>query len=641
MDEARSHGERDPRTNGAGKVVRWLAICATLFITMAPLGRPIESYDTGWNVRLGQWAREHRALPDHDPFLSTTHQPVPADFVADQERLTSEYTSLDRFHWLSQVLLSLAYDGFGFLGLTLFRGGCFLLALAGVAWSLRLLEVPALWNWATLAGAAAMIGPLTMARPSAISIALFAGGTALWLSAWRLRSPGRAWLAVAMLPIWAQLHGGFILGQAIAAAFIVGMIVERSIPQPWQGDRSSPMSLSQAVILGLIAATAPFLLHPDGPWQAVATLRACAGVAAMLAPDVITVEMGPASLTRHPATFVLGAMALLLAPRILRRHGLPLVLLSLGSFGTALMSQRNISFFAATSLPVIAAGVAGLLAENPARRRWTNRALPLAICLALAMNVTADLARGQLRWRIGSSKAHPAQLASFLRQTPPPGLPFNVYNQGSFFVWQVPEVRWFVDGRFNNPRFLYLYRRFRKAQAAGAPNVAWRRLFQHYRVDWAVVPVVPNVPDIELIVLLSRAPEWELVRIEDSTTVFVHRKPSTSPYLDRHGLSAGEIRQGLMRLFPIVGSLAEQAGLLIAADYLVSAGSFTEAQQLLAGIPQSSEEYRAAQERLQRWPEYVGPIVEKMARLEGGQDDRRLATELKATRSPSESSDDS
>ena len=622
---------------------RLLAFCAALFIAVSPLGRPIESYDTGWNVRLGQWVREHRALPDRDPFLSTTHHPVPPDFAADQDSLTSDYTPLsDRFHWLGQVLLSLAYDGLGFLGLTLFRGGCFVLALAGIAWSLHLLEVPALWKWAALAGAAAWIGPLALARPSAISIALFAGTTALWLSACRLHSPGRAWLAVAILPIWAQLHGGFILGQAIAAAFIAGNIVERFLPQPWRGDRPPPLPLPQAVILGLVAASAPFLVHPAGTWTALETLKACADTAARLAPDVLSAEMAPASITKQPATYVLGVMALLLAPRILRRHGMSLVFLSLGSLAAAILSQRNTSFFAATSLPVIAAGVAGLLAESSAsgappgrplaRRRWTHLALPLAVSLALAVNVAAELSRGQLQWRIGLSKAHPDHLASFLRRTPPPGLPFNVYNQGSFFVWQVPEVQWFVDGRFNNARFLYVYLKFRKAQAAGARDVAWRRWFRHYDVDWAVVPVVPNVPDIELIVLLSRAPEWWLVRIEDGTTVFVRQKPPTAPYLARHRLSAVELRQGLERLFPVVASMAEQAGFLIAADYLVSSGSFAEARQLLVGIPQSSEENRAAQERLRRWPEYVGPVVAKMARLEGGQEYRRMLEELAESR---------
>ncbi len=602
--------------------VRTLALWATLLVVVLPLGRPVEAFDTGWNVRLGQWVREHRALPDREPFLSTSHRPVPAGVAPDQDQLTAEYTPLsDRFHWLGQVLMSLAWDGLGFLGLMLYRYGCFVLALLGIGWSLRQLGVATLWRWAALAGAAAWLSPLVLARPSAISIALCAGTAALWLSAWRLASLGRAWLAVAILPVWAQLHGGFVLGQAIAAAFIAGMLIERFIPEPWRGDRPPSVPPSRVLILAAVAAGVPLLLHPAGPSTVVATFQAVADAAARLAPDVLSVEMAPATLRQQPAVYALAFITLLLVPGILRRHGIAPVFLSLGSLGMAILSQRNASFFAATSLPVIVAGVSEILEENPRRRRLTGVALPLAVCLALAVNVAADVGRGKLKWRIGPGTAHPGDLARFLRQSPPPGLPFNVYNQGGFLVWQVPEVRWFVDARFNNARFLYVYRKFRLAQAAGSPP-AWRRWFEHYDVDWAVVPVAPHVPDVELIVLLSRAPDWWLVRLENGTTVFVRDTPRSAAYLDRHRLSAPELRRGFSRLFPVVASMSQQAGLLIAADYLVSTGSLAEARQLLAGIPRSSDEHQAAQERLRRWPAYAGPIVAKMARLEGGEDYR-------------------
>jgi hypothetical protein len=142
--------------------------------------------------------------------------------------------------------------------------------------------------------------------------------------------------------------------------------------------------------------------------------------------------------------------------------------------------------------------------------------------------------------------------------------------------------------------------------------------------------VDPHVPDIELVVLLSRAPEWWLVKIEDGTTVFVSEKPSTASYLERHRLPVPELREGLARLFPTILAMSDQAGLLIAADYLVSAGALPEARQLLESIPDSSTEHRAAQERLRRWPSYVGPVVVKLARLEGGEEYRRLAQELAA-----------
>ena len=611
-----------------------LALAATLFVVVLHLGRPIEAFDTGWNLRLGQWMWEQGRLLDQDPFLSTSHYPVIPDITADQEQLSEDYMPLsDRFHWLGQVLLYLSYRAAGIPGLMLFRFGCLVATLIGIAWSLRLLEVPKMWRLAAIAGAAAWIGPLVLVRPSAISVVLCAASTAVWLDACRHRSPGRAWIAVAMLPIWAQLHAGFVLGQAIAAAFIVGLIVDRWLPQHLVGDRRlAPLPLGHLAALGAVAAAGPFLLHPAGLGTALRTFVAWSDTAAMLSPDVMSMEMAPASLKAQPMTWLLAAIALLVLPQILRRYGAALVLLTAGSVAAAILSQRNATFLATTSLPVITATVARLL-ENRERqgeqRRLIETILPLALCLALATAGVAKAASGALEWRVGWGSAHPVELTRFLRQTPPPGRPFNVYHQGGFLVWRVPAIQWFVDGRFVNARFLYVYRKFRKAQVAGAPNPAWRRLFEYYGIDWAVVPAVRNVPDIELIILLSRAPEWWCVRIEDGTTVFVREKDSTMTYLERHRLSLKELQRGMEELFPSVAALSITAGPLLGADYLVSMGAIGAAQELLAGIPAEAPGYKAAQQRLQRWPAYVLPVVDKLAVLEGGEQYGRLVDELR------------
>ncbi len=225
---------------------------------------------------------------------------------------------------------------------------------------------------------------------------------------------------------------------------------------------------------------------------------------------------------------------------------------------------------------------------------------------------------------------HPEATARFLRRDPPPGHPFNTYNQGGFLGWRVPEVRWFIDGRIMVPRLTYAYYTFRKHPAAGSPP-AWRRLFQHYHVDWAVVPMLSDVVDFELTLLLMRAPDWWPVAVDDGTMVLVRETPESADYLARHRMSVTAYRTGLSAGYPRAEELARQYGApLVAADYLMLLGAFPAARERLGAIGPAEADFRAAQERLARWPAYVWPIAAKLAEMEGGRDYRPLAERLRA-----------
>ncbi len=122
--------------------------------------------------------------------------------------------------WLSEVILALCYKAGGIRGLKLFKFACTaatmtLLALASAETgaSIALQQI-------VLTAAALALGPMMQFRPQLFD---FLGLAALLLILARdsYRRAGPLWSAIPLLALWANLHGGFIVGLAALAVYAV------------------------------------------------------------------------------------------------------------------------------------------------------------------------------------------------------------------------------------------------------------------------------------------------------------------------------------------------------------------------------------------------------------------------------------
>ena len=107
--------------------------------------------DSHWHIAVGNWMLAHRTVPDVDPFSFTF---LGEPWIAKE--------------WLSQLLLALAYDGLGWMGVVALGAAA---VAASFALFLRLLlrdlkPLPALMF---TIGAAVMMAPHILARPHVLA----------------------------------------------------------------------------------------------------------------------------------------------------------------------------------------------------------------------------------------------------------------------------------------------------------------------------------------------------------------------------------------------------------------------------------------------------------------------------------------
>ena len=174
----------------------------------------ISDSDFWWHLKTGEYIASTHSLPSPDPFSFTTSTSA-AEAVVRQVNLTHE--------WLAQLILYGAYGALGFPGVILLRVSLLLIFCGISAWVVYRRGMGI--DRAIAAGVAAGLAvlPSVADRPYlftfvfiAVFIAVLDGASA------KLR-----WALPVIMLIWANAHGGFILGLAILGVWAGAALLER------------------------------------------------------------------------------------------------------------------------------------------------------------------------------------------------------------------------------------------------------------------------------------------------------------------------------------------------------------------------------------------------------------------------------
>ena len=215
-----------------------LASLSLVVLVLVAVGQPIWTDDLWWHLALGRAYESHGALLAADPLLfGAVGPPLPASWLADVFFFEVERT-------------------LGFAGL---RGLHVALVLGILALSWRLLRVAAGRAWVASLGtaifAAVCAYRLVQLRPHLFTILAALLLYALAFEGRRPLSRARIVLVAALLGLWANFHGGFVLGPILLACGWAGLVAAAVLES---GDSKSAargrlLPLATALVLGLLA----------------------------------------------------------------------------------------------------------------------------------------------------------------------------------------------------------------------------------------------------------------------------------------------------------------------------------------------------------------------------------------------------
>jgi len=298
------------------------------------------------------------------------------------------------------------------------------------------------------------------------------------------------WALIAVMPLWANLHGSFAFGLALAGALAVEAIVQAS-------ERKKT---ALAWGLFLLAATASAMATPFGfhtllfPFQ-LSGMQSLAHIGEWQPTDLT--HLSPFPLALLTSAFVLGSGKIKLAPVRL--------LLLLGLAGLALAHARHQMLFGVT-VPI--------LLSDALAKRWQakDQSHPPLISVFAALILTGLMAvRLMIPVVRGDDAVSPV---SALAHVPPPirAMPvLNDYGFGGYLIWNGVKV--FVDSRADlyGDTFLQNYVRI----IAPDRNILAASLNRH-KARWTIFPQGSSVAK-----LMDSMPGWRRFYSDKLATVHI------------------------------------------------------------------------------------------------------------------------
>ena len=458
---------------------------------LAAFTTELSDSDTYWHLATGKFLVEHRAMPLPDPFSFTTYV-NPARTGEEAVRnfnLTHE--------WLYQVFMYLAYSAGGYGGVILLR------ALLMAACALFV----GLWTWRRTQGFYRAMGAAAVTallatffssdRPYQLTYALIVAAILI------LESRRWMWLLPPLFLLWANCHGGFLMGFVVLGAYGAEALWQRMQRKPIKDERRF-WSVTAACFIAAFC-------NPNG-FQALWVLlsyRSSAMQSSLY--EWQKPALWPPSFLNLLLLAAVGALVVN-RRRVRLSEWLLLIL-----FGAAYLSGIRNSPLLAIVAPALIAIYFPWQRVLPA---WTDYAAAALLLGAIAMPIAGERA---FQFRSAEWK-YPAGAATFLAEHHITGPMLNTYDKGGYLIWRLwPAQKSFIDGRALSEDVYADY------QQLGMFTPSARMLLDKYKIEVIVMDsfeVNAGTPYVLPLALADPGEkEWKMVFTDAGATIFMRHPP--------------------------------------------------------------------------------------------------------------------
>ena len=536
-------------------LVSLIIVISALFLL-----RDIYDPDFFWHIKTGEWIWQHKSLPSTDPFAYTSagHQTSREHFI-----LTS--------FWLSQVTYHLLYLASGLPGIVFLR---FLIAgiLLFVFWKRNhgdnIVYLSLIMIFLTF-----FLKLYPVERPQVFSFLFFAmllsmleriretdfKESAGW-QAGKLTSLCRAvpiYFSVPLLMmVWANMHPGFIVGQATLIFYVVMEGVKYLQPSFRPMEKQAYKKLCLTATAGIVISFAnPNIYHV---WQEYLQYKTpsehwnlSAAYISSLNPDYMSslqffVWSNDYAEILYWFIIVLAVAALAINWR--RTDITDLAFLAVLGF-ISFAAVRYSFFFMAAALPVISRSFSreGLL-------RFSRIAIPP---IALFSSLFFSWGERNNFEALGSgvkinNYLCPVKAADFIIANNIRGNMYNVYEWGGYLIWRLaPERQVFGDPRDifeETARESTLMDNANADEASGNP--AWKAIAQKHGMEYMVIHIAQMTGRvIPLFFALMQDRDWLPVFADINAVIFVRNSPVNEHVINKYSIPKDYLMNALVTLY--------------------------------------------------------------------------------------------
>ena len=465
----------------------FVVIVPALFVGILTMFGPsiISDGDPYWHLGAGEWMLQHRLIPATDPFSYT----FPGAPWAVHE-------------WFSEVLMALAYRIGGLSGFYLLFG--LVVAVTSSLLAMQLLEfLPPFAALVMLQFTVANIAETMVGRPQYLVLPILILWVGELLRAQREQRAPR-WPFAALIALWANLHGSFVLGMALLPFFAVEAAI--AAKQEWfRAIRSWGLFFIGAVVASLATPNGVYgLLQP---------------VTLLSNPGVLLVAEWRSSTFDTLGTFEICLLAALFIC-LMRGVRVPVIrlVLLLGLLHQALQHRRYGLIVIVIGSMLLAEPIAKVLKSGRTAENGTARTSP-AVQIMGAAGLVLLLAASSVRLAVSKPLADDSMTPYTAVAHVPKAIVtkpvFNDYALGGYLV--LTGLRPYIDGRAFDVYSDAFVRNYFKLSEGDAAALAAD--LSKYGVVWTLLK-----PQDRANLLLDSMPEWRVLYKDDFAVIHIRRE---------------------------------------------------------------------------------------------------------------------
>ena len=471
-------------------------------LTMLTVRGRFDDPDSWWHLKMGQLIWTTHSIPTQDLF----------SYTANHQALVPQ-------EWLAQLSIYWAYLMGGYSGMMIW--------FAVLASALVVLGYLLCWLYsanAKIAFLGAMIiwffGTIGFEiRPQMFSYLLIIAELML-IHLGRTRSPRWFFGFPIVFLIWINSHASFILGIAVACAYLLASFFEFElgalVSHRWDSQRRRIFTWSLLLSVGALFVNPAGLRQIYYPIDTLMNMKMLMANVEEWAPLQLTEARGIGLLA------ILFCISLVLMAKKADLYLDELILLAAGAW-LAVGHIRMLIVFGILAAPTLSRQLANVW-ENYEPEK--DRVLPNAVFIGLSLVaiVLAFPGRQNLEQQVEAES--PVKALQYVQAHHLTGPMLNDYTYGGYLIWAAPEHPVMIDGRtdiYEWSGFLEQYARWATLQED--PNL----LLQKYNVNFCLLST-----HSQMINVLPLLPDWKLVYSDDLARVFVRTPSQRPPELTAH-----------------------------------------------------------------------------------------------------------
>src|SRR4030042_3062602 len=506
------------------KTTIFILTAVICIVSVLYLLNSVKDPDFFWHLKTGEWIWQHKSLPTEDPFA----------YTSPQTHTTREHFILTSY-WVSQILYHLFHLLFGMPGIVFLR-----FIVVGILFFFMLKRRHGdniLYLSLLLVFIIQLLDSYPIERPHVFSFLCFAI-LLYFLEGIKEDAPftkrkGIYLFLPILMVIWANMHGGYILGQVIIILYI--MIEGLKFVHPSLRPLGKSVYKNILIIggLGIIFS----LVNPN-------TYEALTIMIKMPASLTINNLEFQSSLWRfrelNEYRIILYWFVLLLTVTgvviNLKKIDITEIALLAGTGYFSFTTVRYIPFFIIAALPVIARYFSNEKILKLGRIFIFVAALYAAVFFAWKERLNIENISSN-RWI--NTYEFPVTATDFIVENNIKGNIYNNFEWGGYLIWRLgPERKVFIDGRV---LFEDVYETSKLIDKAYADNYQglpyWRSVLNSYGVSYIIIPLVsPSGTVPELLNALLRDNDWIPVFLDKNAMIFLKDSAENSQTISHYSV---------------------------------------------------------------------------------------------------------